>query len=132
LTGRVIQIGDGDGSDANFGAVEADGGGYRCLFGADGEAVGGVFNVAAGDNVSVGEKYGGADAEAAVRGVGVVSYCGCLLLEVLDLSLGGAVSVAGCRHDMSEAIGCVVRWQGRYLEGFRFEISMTNCHVASG
>ena len=49
------------------------------LLGAAGEAEAGVFYVAAGDDlvgVRVSEQEGGADAEAAVRGVGVVSRGG--------------------------------------------------------
>ena len=86
LAGGVVEVGDGDGADADFGAVEADGGGDGGLFGADGEAVGGVFDVAAGDDVAVGEKECRADAEVAVGGVGVV--CGGVgaLLKVGGLS----------------------------------------------
>ena len=54
LAGGVVEVGDGDGADADLGAVEADGGGDGGLFGADGEAVGGIFDVAAGDDVAVG------------------------------------------------------------------------------
>ncbi len=50
----VVEVGDGDDSNANLWAVEADGGSDGSLFCADGEAIGGVFNVAAGDDVAVG------------------------------------------------------------------------------
>jgi hypothetical protein len=73
LAGGVVEVGDGDGADADVGAVEADGGGDGGLLGADGEAVRGVFDVAAGDDVAVGEEECGADAEVAVRGIGVMS-----------------------------------------------------------
>jgi hypothetical protein len=85
LAGGVVEIGDGDGADANPGAVEADGGRDGGLFGADGEAVGGVFDVAAGDDVAVGQKECGADAEVAVRGVGVMRDGDCALLEICGL-----------------------------------------------
>jgi hypothetical protein len=90
--------------------VEADGGGDGGLLGADGEAVGGVFYVAAGDD-GVGfvvEQERGAYAEVAVGGVGVVGYFGGALLESGDLGLGErAAGRVGGRH-VSEATGC--RW----------------------
>jgi hypothetical protein len=69
--------------------VDADGSGDGGLFGADGEAIGGVFDVAAGDDGVGGvvKQEGCADAEAAVGGVGVVSGVGGALLEVGDLGL---------------------------------------------
>jgi len=85
LTGGVVEVRDCDGADADCGAVEADGGGDGGLFGAGGEAVGGVFYVAAGDDGAVVEEDGGSDAEVAVGGVGVVRDGGGLLLEVSDL-----------------------------------------------
>ena len=85
LAGGVVEIGYGDGADADCGAVEADGGGDGRLLGAGGEAVGGVFDVAAGDDDAVVEEDGGSDAEVAVRGVGVVRDGSGVLLEVSDL-----------------------------------------------
>ena len=106
LAGGVVEVGDGDGADANGGAVKTDSGGDGGLFRADGKTVGGVFDVAAGDNCAVSEEYGGADAEVAVGCVRVVGDCGSALLEVLDLSRGEACGWIGFRHDESEAIGC--------------------------
>ena len=59
--------------------------GDGALLGAGGEAVGGVFYVAAGDDGAVVEEESGAYAEVAVGGVGVVRDGGGLLLEVSDL-----------------------------------------------
>jgi hypothetical protein len=115
LAGGVVEVGDGDGADADGGAVEADGGGDGGLLGADGEAVRGVFYVAAGDD-GVGfvvEQERGADPEVAVGGVGVVGYFGGALLEIGDLGLSEwglgelAAGWVGGRH-VSEATGC--RW----------------------
>ena len=90
--------------------MEADGGGDSSLFGADGEAVRGVFDVAAGDDVAVGEQDGGADAEVAVGRIGVVGDGGGALLQVCGLGriergrMAGRVVIR--RHNVSEAIGC--------------------------
>jgi hypothetical protein len=89
LAGGVVEVGNGDGADADVGAVEADGGGDGGLLGTDGEPVGGVFDVASGDD-GVGlvvEQERGADAEVAVRSVGVVSDVDGTLLEVGNLRL---------------------------------------------
>jgi hypothetical protein len=85
--------------------VEGDGGGDGGLLGAGGEAVGGVFDVAAGDDVAVLEEEGGADAEVAVGGVGVAGYRECALVEVFDLCGGDADVWFGLRHRV-EAIEC--------------------------
>ena len=53
LAGSVVEIGDSDGADEDFGTAKADGGGDGGLFGANGKAVGGVFDVAAGDDGTV-------------------------------------------------------------------------------
>ncbi len=50
-----VEIGDGDGADLDLWAVKADGGGDRSLFCADGQPVGGVLDVAAGDDRTVAE-----------------------------------------------------------------------------
>ena len=65
--------------------MKADGGGDGVLLGAGGEAVGGVFDVAAGNDVAVGEEQSGADAEVAVGSVGVVRGGDGALLEVCYL-----------------------------------------------
>ena len=56
--GFVVEVGDGHGSDTDGWAVLRDGGGDGGLLGAGGEAVGGVFYVAAGDD-GVGGVLGG-------------------------------------------------------------------------
>ena len=50
-----------------------DGGKEGGAFGADGEAVGGVFDVAAGEYLAVGGEEGGADEEIGVFGVGALA-----------------------------------------------------------
>ena len=106
LARAVVEIGDGDGSDADCGTVEADCGGDGGLLGAGGESVGGVFYIAAGDDGSIVEEDGGAYAEVAVGGVGVVRDGGCLLLQVGDLCRRQVVAMVFGRHGF-EAIGCV-------------------------
>ena len=95
LAGGVVEVGDGDGADADGGAVEGDGGGDGGLLGAGGEAVGGVFDVAAGDDGAVCEQEGGADAEVAVGRVGVLGGGDGALLEVCDLVWGEGVGWRG-------------------------------------
>ena len=71
----VIEIGDRDCAQGDRGAEFGDGATDGNLLGAAGEAVAGVFYVAAGDDVGgvwLGEEEGGADAEVAVGGVGVM------------------------------------------------------------
>jgi hypothetical protein len=110
LAGGGVEVGDGDGADADGGAVETDGGGDGGLLGAGGETVGGVFYVAAGDDGAVRKQDSGAYAEVAVGGVGMVGDGGGALLQIGDLlrSEGG---IGGRRHDVSEAIGCERGWQ---------------------
>ncbi len=81
----VVEVGDDDGSDVDGGAVLADGGGDSGLLGAGGEPVGGVFDVAAGEDGSVVEEKSRAYAEVAVGGVGMVCDCDGALVEVGDL-----------------------------------------------
>ena len=88
LAGGVVEVGDGDGADADVGAVLADGRDDGRLLGAGGEAVGGVLDVAAGDDGVFGgvEEDRCADTEAAVGGVGVFGCCDGVLLEFDDLA----------------------------------------------
>jgi hypothetical protein len=112
LAGGVVEVGDGDGADADFGAVKADGCGDGGLFGADGEAVGGVFYVAAGDDGTVDEQDGSADSEVAVGSVGIVGDGDGALLQVCCLSCvqrvgsGGRIGRIVVRRHVCEAIGC--------------------------
>jgi len=89
--------------------VEGDGGDDGGLLGAGGEAVGGVFDVAAGDDGSLIEEKGCADAEVAVGGVSVFGGGYGAVLEFFDLEWGEFGGVR-CRH-VCEAIGCVEGWQ---------------------
>lgn len=111
LGGGVVAVDDNDGADADVGAVEGDGGGDRGLLGAGGEAVGGVFDVAASDDVPVIEEESGADAEVAVGGVGVIGDGDGALAEVFELSRRDACWRFVLRHRV-EAIGCAFVWQG--------------------
>lgn len=111
LTCGGVEVGDGDGADTDVRAVQVDGGGDGGLFGADGEAVGGVFDVAAGDDGVVGEQESGADAEVTVGGVGVMGGCGSAVLEGGDLLRGEGLEVRAGRHGVSEGTGCGGSWQ---------------------
>lgn len=68
--------GDGDGDDLfvtrGNGAADGD------ALGADRQAVGGVFNVAAGEDFAAGGENGGADLEFGIGGVGVLSSRECV------------------------------------------------------
>ncbi len=66
LGGGGVEVSDDDGADTDGGSVEGDSGGDGGLLGAGGEAVGGVLDIAAGDDVAVLEEEGGAYAEVAV------------------------------------------------------------------
>jgi len=88
LAGGAIEIGDHDGAEADFGAELGDSGGDGGLFSAGGEAVGGVLDVAAGDDLAGFEQDGGADVEVAVGGVGAVSGGFGLSGEVGEFSVG--------------------------------------------
>jgi hypothetical protein len=69
--GGIVEIGDGDGAEADLRAVVGDGARDGGLLGAAGEAEGGVFDVAAGDGFAGFEQEGCADAEVRVGRVGV-------------------------------------------------------------
>ena len=69
--------GDGDGDDLlvprGDGATDGD------ALGADRQAVGGVLDVAAGEDFAIGGEHGGADLEFGVGSVGVPTNSECLL-----------------------------------------------------
>ena len=69
---RHIEVGDGDGAQTDARAVLGDGARDGTLLGATGEAVGAVFDVAAGDDRAVFEQQGRSDAEVRVGRVGVL------------------------------------------------------------
>ena len=104
LAGGVVEVGDGYGVDADGGAVLSDGGCDGGLLGAGGEAVGGVFYVAAGDDGAVVKKDGGTHAKVAIGCVGVVGDSTGLLLEVSDLRWCEVAGMVFGRHEF-EAIG---------------------------
>ncbi len=83
----LVEIGDGDGGEADGRAKLGDGRGNGGLLGAGGEAEAGDLDVAAGDDgagVGTGEEDGGTDAEAAVRGIGVSGGGAGAGLEILE------------------------------------------------
>ena len=78
----MVQVGDGDRAKTNSRPVFSDGSCDGALFGATGQPVGTVFDVAAGNDRAIREKQGRADAELAVRGVGMPCSSGCKLAQV--------------------------------------------------
>ena len=98
LAGGGVEVGDGDGAELDGGAMLGDGAGDGSLLRAGGEAVRGVFDVAARDGFASDQEQGRADAEAAVGGVGVV--CGLLGKVVQGGDLGGGEAAGvGFGHD---------------------------------
>ena len=69
--GGGVEIGDGDGFDADAGSELGNGGDQSRALGADGQAVAHVLYIGSGDNGTVTEAERRADAEAGVRGIGV-------------------------------------------------------------
>lgn len=106
LAGFAVEVDDDDCTEPEGGAVEGYGGGDGILLGTGGEAIGGVFDVAAGNDGAVVKEDGRADVEVAIRGVGVAGGGEGTLLEVGDLAGGKGTGVGCKRHDESEAIGC--------------------------
>jgi hypothetical protein len=74
--GGAVEVSDGDGAEADAGAELGDGAGDGSLLGAGGEAVGAVFDVAAGDDDAAFKQEGGTDAEVAVGSIGVFCSSG--------------------------------------------------------
>ena len=74
-----------NGANVQLWTVGRDGGKDRRTLGAIGHSVGGVFDVAAGDDSTVRKQDSGADAEVAVRSVGVMSDRKGALLQVPGL-----------------------------------------------
>ncbi len=116
--GGVVEVGDGDGSDADVGAELRDGAGDGGLLGAAGEAVGAVFYVAAGDGLTCLEQQRGAYAEVAVGRVGVLGGEGGLGDEfgLLGGGDGGSVHRASVPHGRRRGSGGV--GDGGAEEGF--------------
>ena len=107
--GGAVEVGDGDGADADPGAAKADRGADGGLLGAGGEAVGGVLHVAAGDFGTVGEEEGGPDAESAIGGVGVCRGLSGEGAKVVDLCpCETALMLGGRRRHKGEGSCCGV------------------------
>jgi hypothetical protein len=85
LAGFAVEVGYGDGAYMDRGAMEAHGRGYSGLFGAGGETVGGIFDVAANHDGAIGEQKSGADAEFAIGRIGVMGNCIGASLQVFYL-----------------------------------------------
>lgn len=107
LAGGVVEVGDSDSADANCRPMEGNGSGDGGLLGAGGEAVGAIFDVAAGDRGSVFEKDGSPYAEVAVGRISVLGSRDGLLLKLFDYGTGKVDSRIR-RHDC-EANGWVSR-----------------------
>ena len=117
LTGSIVEVGDGYGTDTDAGAVECYSSRNGILFGTGGEAVGGVLDVAAGDDGGWGcgeidEQECCPNPKVTVGSVGVVGGSVSALLQQIDLGGGEWGEWWGERHDASEAIGCGCRRQG--------------------
>ena len=96
LAGDVGEVRDGEGGDADLRAETGDGCGDGGLFGAAGEAVGGVFDVAAKHGFSVGKQEGGSDIEAAIRRVAVGRGGAGKVGEGLEVGRGHGCECIGC------------------------------------
>ena len=83
-TGHAGAIGDSNGGNFGSGAALADGAKEGIAFGAAGEAVGDVFDIAARDDGAVVEEEGGADVEAGIRRVGVAGSILSRLAEAVE------------------------------------------------
>ena len=83
--GGFVQVGDGDGFDADVGSELGDGSDQSGTLGADGEAVADIFHICAGDGFAIGEAESCTDAEVGVGSVSVLRgmLSGCE--EVLEL-----------------------------------------------
>lgn len=103
--GGVVEVGDGDGAKADGRAVLGDGAGDGRLLGAAGEAVGGVLNVAAGDDGTAGEQQRGADAEVTVGRVRVLGHRGGELAEAIEFGEGEWGGLVSRRHELTSVAG---------------------------
>jgi len=99
--GCAVEVGDGDGEQADARTVFDDGAGDGGLLGAAGEAVAAVFDVAAGDDGAICKQESGADAEPGVRRVRVLGgrEGGRAERECLCFGEGAERVGALCRHE---------------------------------
>ena len=114
LAGFVFEIEDEDGAEADARAIGGDGAGDRGLFGAGGEAIGGVFDVAAGEDVGIGafEEEGGSDVEPGIGSVGVMGGLRGEGTEGRDL-VGGEAAEVRTGHGVWRVAGAgaVGKWR---------------------
>ena len=98
LAGGVVEVGDDHGAKTDGGAELCYSARDRGLFSACGEAVGGVFDVAAGDDLSCFQQDGGSNEEAAVGSVGAVGGGGGQTGEHGELGGGDELRVGLIGH----------------------------------
>ena len=82
--GGGVEVGDGDGGDADVGTELGDGADEGGSLGADGEAVADVFDVGAGDDFAGGKAEGCADAKVGIGRVGIERCLAGLLHEIFE------------------------------------------------
>jgi len=99
LAGGVVEVGDGDGANLDARSVPADRGDDGGLLGAGGQPIGCIFDVAAGDDLAVGEQQRRTHAKAAVGRVGVLGDLRSALAKIGDLFCGQAAGMDVFRHD---------------------------------
>ena len=66
----MVEVGDGNGADADFGPEFGDGADQSSALGAESESVADIFDICAGDEVSGGKQKRSSDAETGVGRVG--------------------------------------------------------------
>ncbi len=98
---RAVEVRDGDGAEADARAMFCNGARDGSLFGATGEAVGAVFDVAAGDDGAIFKQEGRADAKFRIRGIGVLRGGHSEAAEVGALLRGEGFGMRCLRHGES-------------------------------
>ena len=81
---RLVEIGDGDGFDADIRAEAGDGGDQRGPLRANRQPVADVLHVGSGDDFATGELEGSADAEMRIGRIGVLCGLDCLFQQVVE------------------------------------------------
>ncbi len=94
--GGLVEVGNGDGLDANLRTTLGDGTDQRGSLGAESKSVAGIFDICSGDDLTRHEQKRRADAEAGVRRIGVNGCGDCggeQMSGIKDLRHGGRFSV---------------------------------------
>ena len=89
-TGSMIQIDDDKGPDADGGSIKRDRRGNGGLLGADGEAIGCIFDIASSDGLSIVQQQGRSHTELAVWSIGVLRDLRCEMVKLIALLRGEA------------------------------------------